>query len=223
MPRARGTVKYNPVKVILKDSHQPYSVLEARRIPIPLLGKVRDEVSRLQDLGVIEAISEPTDWCSPIVPVLKKDGNIRLTIDFKHLNKAVKRERYMLPSLEDITHKLAGATVFSKIDVTSAFFQLPLDPESGKKTTFITPFGRYFYKRLPQGITSAPEIFQRTMEEILDDHRDHTIVWFDDILVYSKNNDDHNSDLSDTLVPLRGANVKLKEDKCEFRKEEVLP
>ena len=214
-------VKCNPVKVVLKDDHQAYSVPVARRIPIPLLGKVRDEVSRLQDLGVIEAISEPTDWCSPIVPVLKKDGSIRLTTDFKHLNKAVKRERYMLPSLEDITHKLAGATIFSKIDVTSAFFQLPLDPESGKKTTFITPFGRYFYKRLPQGITSAPEIFQRTMEEILVEHQAHTIVWFDDILVHSKNNEDHERDLSGTLNALRNANVKLKQDKCEFRKEEV--
>ena len=127
----------------------------------------------------------------------------------------------MLPSLEDITFKLSGAKTVLKIDVTSAFFQLLLDPESRKKTTFITPFGRYLYKRLPQGITLSPEIFQRTLEEILVEHKDHTIVWFDDILVYSNNNEDHDDDLSSTLDALRKANVKLKQDKCEFRKEEV--
>ena len=94
-----------------------------------------------------------------MVPVVKPSGAVRICTDFKKLNQAVKRERYILPTIEDILHKLSGKKVFSKLDCTSGFFQLPLSDKSAKLTTFITPFGRYFYRRLPQGITSAPEIF----------------------------------------------------------------
>ena len=121
----------------------------------------------MESAGIIEEITEPTDWCSPMVPVVKKNGNIRICADLKKLNMAVKRERYPIPSLEELLAKLKGARFFSKLDATSGFYQLPLDPDSSKLTTFITPIGRYKFNRLPFGISSAPEIFQRTMENIL--------------------------------------------------------
>lgn len=217
----KNPIKTQPVKIVLKENAEPYSVPVARRVPLPLLGKVKAELDRLQACGVIEKIEEATDWCAPIVPVLKKNGNVRLTTDFKHLNKSVKRERYILPSIEDITHRLAGSTIFTKLDATSAFFQLPLDPGSAKLTTFITPCGRYFYKRLPQGITSAPEIFQKTLENLLEEHRDTTICFFDDILVHSKNDSEHEQHVQETMNTLRDANVKLEQEKCEFGKKEV--
>lgn len=212
-------VKCPPVHITLTDKHTPYSVATARRVPIPLMQKVKEELDRLKSVGIIMPIEEPTDWCAPIVPVLKKGGGVRICTDYKHLNKAVKRERYQLPTLEDILHRLNGAKVFSKLDATSGFFQIPLDDESCKLTTFITPFGRFYYRRLPQGITSAPEIFQRTVETILNDK--NIICYFDDILVFSDNNADHAVHLKNAKDKLRNAGFKLNSQKCEYHKSEI--
>ena len=119
-----------------------------------------------------------------IVP--KKDGGVRIYTDYKKLNDAIKRERYVLPTVKDILHKLKGSTIFTKLDAMSGFWQIPLDDESAKLTIFISLFGRYFYHRLPQGITSAAEIFQRTVEEIIAGE-EHAVCFFDDILVFSEN------------------------------------
>lgn len=101
--------------------------------------------------NIIEEITEPTEWVSPMVPILKPNGDVRICMDLKKLNQAVQRERYIIPTVDDIIHKLKGSSVFSKLDALSGFWQLPLDPETAKHTTFITPFGRFFMKRLPFG------------------------------------------------------------------------
>jgi transposase InsO family protein len=213
-------IKCKPVHITLAEGHTPYSVHTARRVPIPLLQKVKEELQRLKEAGVIEEIQEPTDWCAPMVPVLKRNNSVRICTDYKQLNKAVKRERYMLPTLDDILHKLRGAKVFSKLDATSGFFQLPLDEESSKLTAFMTPCGRFIYRRLPQGITSAPEIFQRTVEGILCD-QPNTVCFFDDILIFSNSEKEHEGHLQAALKKLRDAGLKLNRQKCEFSKREI--
>lgn len=131
-----------------------------RRVPIPLMKPVREELERMVQLGVISQITKPTEWCAGMVPVVKKNGSVRVCVDLTHLNQSVKRERHQLPSVEQILALLTGARVFSKLDANSGFWQIPLAPESARLTTFTTPFGRYQFHRLPFGITSAPEQFQ---------------------------------------------------------------
>ena len=109
--------------------------------------------------GVISSVSEPTEWCAPMVPGIKKSGDVRICVDLKHLNESIVRPKFVIPTKEDILSKLSDGTVFSSLDAASGFWQIPLDSECVKLTTFITPFGRYCFNRLPFGITSAPEIF----------------------------------------------------------------
>ena len=106
-------------------------------------------------------------------------------MDLKKLNINIQHERFVLPTLEDVTSKLLEAKVFSCLDAASGFYQIPLAEESQELTTFITPSGRYCFRRLPFGITSAPEIFMRKMKEVLEG-LDGVFVYMDDILVYGK-------------------------------------
>ncbi|KAI2646921.1 hypothetical protein H4Q32_027367 [Labeo rohita] len=139
----------------------------------------------MESMGIIEKVVDPTEWCAPMVPVIKKNGNIRICVDLKRLNENVKREKFILPTLDDLLPKLAKSTVFSSLDAESGFWQIPLEEYSARLTTFITPLGRYCFKRLPFGITSAPEIFQQKMSEMLHGH-DGTVVYMDDILVFGE-------------------------------------
>ena len=104
-------IQCKPVKIKLKENAEPYSIGTARRVPIPLIEKVKAELERMKENNIIEEITEATDWCAPMVPVLKKNGNIRICTDFKRLNEAVKRERYILPTLDDILHKLNSQNI----------------------------------------------------------------------------------------------------------------
>ena len=170
-----------------------------------MLPKVKRELDRMVTSGVIQPIKEPTEWCAPMVAVPKKNNDQpRICVDLQMLNKAVKREKYVLPTIDDILPKLTGAKVFSLLDAASGFWQIPLDTESAKLTTFITPFGRYYFNRLPFGITSAPEIFQHEMN-----HKG-VAIYIDNILIYSDTPKEHEARLQKVLDTLKNAGLKFE-------------
>ena len=206
-------------KIRLRDDAQPFSIAAPRRLPLPFKTKVKEELSRLEKEDIIRPVTTPTDWCAPIVAVLKPNGKMRLCIDFTKLNESVRRENYPLPTTDQLLAQLDGAKVFSKLDCNSGFHQIPLHPDSQELTTFITPFGRYCYKRLPFGISSGPEVFQREMSRILEGIPG-VICDIDDVLVFGKDQKEHDERLKRVLQKMEAENITLNE-KCIFSSDTV--
>ena len=215
-----GTLKDDPVKIVLKENVQSYSVSTVRRVPIPLMPKVKAVLERMECEGIISSVSEPTEWCAPMVPVIKKSGDVRICVDLKHLNESIVPPKFVIPTKEDILSELSDGTVFSSLDATSGFWQIPQDSECVKLTTFITLFGRNCFNRLPFGITSSPEIFQFKMNELLEG-LEGVVVYMDDILVYGSNMKEHDERLFKVLHVPNQNRLKLNDSKCQYRQSEL--
>ena len=215
-----GLMKTSPVKIHLKDSIKPVCLPTARRVPFPLMGAVKDELERMVKSDVIVPVTEPTDWCSAMVPVVKKNGSVRLCVDLKNLNHAVRRPHCTLPTLEDIAPKLATSTVFSTLDAASGFWQIPLDEGSQKLTTFITPFGRFMFKRLPFGISLATDEYQSKMMELFGAEEGVEVI-IDDILVHGKTREEHDQRLKRVMEIVKKVGLRLNKEKCKLRMAEV--
>ena len=205
--------------IVLEENAKPYAVTTPRRVAIPLLPKVKEELARMEAQGVISKVDSPTDWCAPMVVVPKTDGKVRLCVDLTKLNESVKKEKYAMASVEHILAQLTGASVFSKIDANSGFYQVNISEES-RLTTFITRFGRFCYNRLPFGITSAPEHFQKRMSQLLDDATG-SICIVDDVLIYGKDQAEHDKNLHNVLQKIHSAGLTLNEKKCVFSTNQV--
>ena len=186
---------------------------KARPVPYALQPKVEASLRKLEADGVIKPV-QFSQWAAPIVPVLKPDGSVRICGDYKvTLNQAAKTDTYPLPKIEDLFTSLDK--LFSKMDLASAYLQIPLDEQSKEYTTINTHKGLYCYNRLPFGVASAPSIFQRTMENILQGIG-HVSVYLDDILVTGATEQEHLENLDTVLSRLETAGMRLKRNKCAF-------
>ena len=168
-------------------------------------------------MGVISKVNEPTLWCAGMVVVPKKSGAVRICVDLRALNANVLRETHPIPKVDDTLAQLTGAAVFSKLD---ANWQIPLSDESKLLTTFVTPFGRYTFNKLPFGISSAPELFQKRMSKILEGP-DGVVCLMDDVLVFGKDQKEHDLRLRKVLEQVEATKVTLNSMKCEFTKATV--
>jgi hypothetical protein len=203
-------------KATIYTSDQPIPrFCKPRSISYYLKEKVEQELTRLQQQGIITPVKHST-WAAPIVPVMKPDGNIRICGDYKvTINPIVKQDVYPLPRVEDLFSQLAGGKVFSKLDLQHAYQQIELDENSKTFTTINTHKGLFQYNRLPFGISSAPAIFQRTIETVLAGIP-KIAIYLDDILVTGVDDTDHFQTLDNVLTRLNSAGLSLKQSKCKF-------
>lgn len=155
----------------------------------------------------------PTSWVSPLVVVGKANGELRLCLDLRRVNEAVLRERFPMPVVDELLARIGKGKNRSRLDIREAFLQTELAPESRDITTFITSKGLFRFKRLPFGLVSAPEIFQRVMEGILAGC-EGTICYLDDIYVEGETIDQHDARLNEVLKRLNDYGVILNDAKC---------
>ena len=165
-----------------------------RKIPFALKNKVKNELSRLERMRVIQKVSEPTEWVNSLVVVEKPNKDVRLCLDPRDLNKSILREHYPMKTVEEVAAKVNNVKEYSVLDASNGYWQIKLSKDSQKYTTFNSPFGRYKYLRLPFGIKSSSEVFQRTVSQIIE-KLDGCEVIADDIRIWGKDTHEHNERL----------------------------
>ena len=221
-PRLYGPLGLLPDKfsIKLKEGAIPFSLAVPRRLPLGLKEATEKELERMEALGVIEKVEEPREWCAGMVVAPKSSGGVRVCVDLTVLNKSVRRENFPLPRVDETLAALQKGRVFSKMDANSGFWQIELEETSRPLTTFITPFGRFQFKKMPFGISAAPEFFQRQMSKILQGV-EGVVCMMDDVLVYGESEGEHDRRLELVMRKLEEAGMTLNRSKCEFRVSEV--
>ena len=182
-----------PNKVHLEVDHSvPPVIHPPRKIPVALLEPAREKLKEMEEDGIIVKEEEHTPWVSSMVVIDKRKANdkdtppfkdnVRICIDPRDLNKALKRPHYPVVTIEEVANRLSGAKIFTSLDACSGYWQLQVDDESSKLLTFNTPWGRYRFTKLPFGISSAPEFYQREMDRLFEEVPVEIIV--DEFLIH---------------------------------------
>lgn len=189
-----------------------------RRLPPEKLAAAKDEFKKMLDSGIIRPSS--SCWASPLHLVRKRDNSWRACGDYRRLNTITKPDRYPIPHVQDFSHHLAGKTIFSTIDLTKAFYQIPVAPEDVPKTAVITPFGLFEFLQMPFGLRNAAQTLQRFLDQIF---RDYNFIWIyiDDILIASKTEEEHLLHLEMVFERLNQYGIVLNANKCKFAVSEV--
>ncbi|CAG4992023.1 unnamed protein product [Colias eurytheme] len=214
-----GEFNRHKVSLHLKLDAKPL-YFKARPMPFALRDKVDQEINRLLDLGILKPVSH-SEYASPIVPVLKRDGSVRLCVDYSvSLNKQLVVDKYPLPTIKELFSKLHGGQQFSKLDLSMAYNQFVLDDQSQKYTCINTHRGLFVFTRLVFGLASAPAIFQRAMDELLSGI-DGVLCLLDDVCITGRNRAEHLERLHTVLQRLQAAGLVLQREKCEYFKDEV--
>ena len=190
-----------------------------RRIPAAIRDKAIAELREMEANGYITPVEEPTEWVNSMV-VNVRNGKVRICLDPKDLNKEIKREHYPMRTIDDVTQHIPDATVFSVLDAKSGFMQIKLDKKSSYLTTMNTPIGRFRWLRLPYGIRSAPEIYQRIMDQMLAGI-DGAYAIIDDILIAGRDMAHHDQILRHVVERATSYNLKLNFSKCLIRQSKV--
>lgn len=207
-----------PHEINTADNHpisEPY-----QRIPPHRVQEVKSLLQKLLDQGIIKHSKSP--YASAVVLVSKRDGSLRLCVDFRKLNAKVVRDSFPLPRIDESLEALQGARYFSSLDLAHGYHQVAMDPNSVEKTAFRVPFGLYEFTRMPFGLANAPSTFQRVMEQCLGDmNLSELLIYLDDILVYSSSWEEHLKRLDKVFSRLAAFGLKVKGKKCSLFRSEV--
>ncbi len=183
-------------------------------IPLSYQEAFRLEIENMISLGVIEPST--SKWSSPPLPVRKKDGGIRIVIDFRKLNSVTVREPFTMPSIDDIISHLGEATILSKLDLLKGFYQVPMDEVSKQYTAFTCLQGKFQFKVMPFGLTNAPSTFQLLMQSVLRGLEPFCLPYIDDLVIFSTSFDQHLAHITSVLSRLELAGLTVKQEKCSW-------
>lgn len=205
------TIDLNSDKPVV---YRPYRLSHKER------EQVRDMVDEMINADIIrESVSE---YASPVILVRKKDGNLRMCIDYRMLNSITVKERYPMPVIEDEIARLSGQAYFITLDLASGYYQVPISEQSKPLTAFVTPDGQYEFNRMPFGLANAPAIFQRMMNKVLGSARyTKATAYIDDVLIFGRSVEECLDRLADVLVLIEKANLTLNLSKCDFLKDNI--
>ena len=192
-----------------------------RRVPYALLDKYKKELDEMVNLKIIVPVTEPTDWVSSIVIAEKPNGSLRICLDPKDLNKAIKRHHFKLPTTEEVLAKMSGSKWYSKLDASNAYWQMKVDEESSSLLTFNTPYGRYRFLRMPYGIHSASELCQTQISRIIE-NIPGTSNSQDDIIIWASTKAELRKRTIEVLQSCRKNNLKLNKSKRQFNMREII-
>jgi len=193
-------------------------VMKSYRTPLATTSTVEAELQEMLRLGVIKPSSSP--WCSPILLIRKKDNSIRFCIDYRALNKVTEKDPYPLPQVDELRDQISNATVFSSLDLTKGYWQVPLNPADTHKIAFSANRGHYEWTHMPFGLTNAPATFQRLTDTVIRG-LPGTLGYIDDILVFSQDRASHERTLRELFTRLRQAGLKVNRKKCLFFQKKV--
>ena len=207
----------DPMNIVTEGSpvHQ-----RAYQIPHRKKHLADEEIDKMLQMGIIRPSSSP--WASPILLVPKKDGSVRFCVDYRKVNSVTVKDRYPLPRIQDIFDQMGDATVFSTMDMRSGYWQVPLAPEDIPKTAFVCHRGMFEFVRVPFGLGNAPSHYQRIMTKALGKFIGKFVhVFLDDVVVYSKTQEEHLEHLKQVFEAIAEAGLTVKESKCSFFQTEV--
>ena len=182
--------------------------------------EIDSQINEMLAAGIISPCQ--SEWSSNIVLVIKKDGTMRLCIDYRKLNSVTKRDLYPIVRIDECLDALRGSHFFTGLDLASGYWQVPMAQDSKAKTAFITSNNQYQFEVMPFGLTNAPGTFSRMMDQVLGDLKfKHVIVYLDDVQVYSPTFDSHLVHLAEVFTRLEKAGLQLKPSKCSFAEKEL--
>lgn len=203
-----------------EGSHRESVVKPPRRVPLKIKEKLKGKLNQMVENKIIDRVDEARDWVHNMVIVEKLNGDLRICLDPRDLNRCLKPSKYLIPTVDEISMQLHGAKFFSVLDLKDGFWQVDLEPESRKLLTFSTPFGNYQFNRLAFGLSTSAEVFQKYNNESFGDIPGVT-VYIDDILVTGTTIEEHDKNLDLVMERARKLNVKFNPSKFQYRIEEV--
>jgi hypothetical protein len=205
--------------VIVTGDHPPISVRPYYRT-VHQRKELQQEVDKLLLDNIVRPSTSP--WSSPVILKKKPDGSFRFLVDFRRLNSVTKKDAYPQPSSEELIYRLSGHSYFTKFDLKSGYFQIPISEADKEKTGFVTPDGHYEFNVLAQGLMNAPASFQRVMNNLLATGRwDYVVIYLDDIVVFSHSFEEHKRHVDEVLSVLDSAHFKVSPSKCTIAARQI--